>query len=315
MLSYHVIIDTITDTELDHLLTHLKTYKPPYINIVGGSRFEQAQNVVERFYYELPEIEVILRHWPDDGLIKKYNYNMEKWYNEVILPHEVWLKQYQPIWLLDNESTEHNLTRYAKASADAMDLMGNAGLRLAVGRFATGNPKEHQYSELDAMWLGLKKWNMAHVWSPNEYFDKPNSVSGAGSIARYELGLARCKELGFEPEIVIGEFGLAVNYDPQKGYDKIGLDQTQYAEICLEYDEKWYQPKDITACVFSVGDWHGFGVQKDFFLMLENNKPEIPPIPPEEPVGCFEIVRKLFDLRGRYVERNIKHVERNFDKP
>ncbi len=300
MLSYHVITDTITNTELDQLLIHLKEYRPPYINIMGGASFEQAQQLVEKLYYELPEIDVILRQWPDDGLIKKFNYNMESWYDKIIKPYEIWLKQYQPIWLLDNESTEDDLTDYAHASKRAMNLMGNAGLRLAVGRFATGNPKEHQYEQLDAMWLGLKKWNRAHIWSPNEYFDMPTTVSGSGSIARFELGLARCKELGFTPEIVIGEFGLAADYNPHLGFKGIGLDETKYAKLCLAYDKQWYHPKGITVCVFSVGKWHGFEVSSDFFSTVQNDKPATtPPLPIEEkkPKGCFEIIRKIISKR------------------
>lgn len=294
MLSYHVLVDSITDTELDQLLTHLKEYKPPYINIMGGSKFQQAQALVEWLYWEIPETTVILRRWPDDGLIKKYNYDMDLWYNEVIKPHEQWLKKYQPIWLLDNESVEDDLRPYAKASAEAMDIMGAKGLRLAVGRFAAGNPKEHQYAELDEMWKVLKRWGF-HIWSPNEYFDKPEIGFGSGSIARFLHGLNRCKDkFSFVPEIVIGEFGLANNYNPFSSWRETSLTEEEYANLCLAYDRMWYQPYGITACIFSVGKWKSFHVSQIFFLVVGQNKPDKPETPeqpePPEPQGCFDLI-------------------------
>src|SRR5690554_7446970 len=56
-----------------------------------------------------------LRRWPDDGNIRKYNYDMHAWYNSEIKPYRWWLdnqisKGQSVIWLLDNESRSEEHT-------------------------------------------------------------------------------------------------------------------------------------------------------------------------------------------------------------
>ena len=156
-ISYHVLIDDLDQKHIDELFEHLRRLQPNYINIKGGERFEKAMQFVERASYEIPSTKCIIRKWPDDGILKRYNYNVDQWWYDIIRPLEGWLLKYKPIWLVDNESMEDNLTDYSNAQAQVMDLMGNKGLPVAVGRFSAGNPRENQYSQLDSMWQGLKK--------------------------------------------------------------------------------------------------------------------------------------------------------------
>src|SRR5690606_26604589 len=205
-ISYHILVEDISEYELNLIIMHIQRIKPDYITVKGGERFDRAMWFVEQLYNRLPDTKVILRKWPDDGILKRFNYDTEKWYNAIIKPLENWLLKYKPIWLVDNESTSNDLRDYTKCSAEIIELMGQKGLGVAVGRFAAGNPKEDQYSQLDTMWLALKKYWHLSIWSPNEYFEKPNNTGGSGSIFRYYNGWKRCKEkYNFIPKTVIGE--------------------------------------------------------------------------------------------------------------
>lgn len=276
-ISYHILVDNISEYELNLIIMHLQKIKPDYITVKGGERFDRAMWFVEQLYTRLPDTKVILRKWPDDGILKRFNYNVGLWFNSIINPYLQWLKHYTNIiWLLDNESTEPNLTQYAKATAEAMEMCGKMGVALAVGRFAAGNPKEHQYTELDPMWSGLKKWWSLHIWSPNEYFEKPDNTGGSGSIFRYYNGWQRCKQkYNFIPKTVIGEFGLADNYLSDKGFRSINLDERKYFEICNRYFRVYYAPYNVPVCLFSIGKWNGFEVSDTFFVQNENNPIEV----------------------------------------
>lgn len=275
-ISYHILVDDISEYELNLIIIHLQKIKPDYITVKGGERFDRAMWFVEQLYNRLPDTKVILRKWPDDGILKRYNYDIQKWFNDTIKPYQEWIKKHRVIWLLDNESAAQDLTPYAKATAEAMEMCGKIGIGLAVGRFAAGNPKEHQYTELDPMWSGLKKWWNLHIWSPNEYFEKPDNTGGSGSIFRYYNGWQRCKQkYNFIPKTVIGEFGLAVNYLSDKGFRSLNLDERKYFEICNRYFRVYYAPYNVPVCLFSIGKWNGFEVGDSFFVQNENNPVEV----------------------------------------
>lgn len=276
-ISYHILVDDISEYDLNLIIMHLQRIKPDYITVKGGERFERAIWFVEQMYSRLPDTKVILRKWPDDGILKRFSYNIPLWYSSTIKPYETWLKKHtNVIWLLDNESTAQDLTQYANATAQAMEMCGKIGIGLAVGRFAAGNPGEHQYAELDPMWSGLKKWWHLHIWSPNEYFEKPNNASGSGSIFRYYNGWKRCKQkFNFIPKTVIGEFGLAVNYLSDKGFRTIGLSERDYFTLCHRFFRVYYAPYNVPINLFSVGRWNGFEVSDDFFVQNENNPIEV----------------------------------------
>lgn len=276
-LSYHILVDDLSEYDLNLLIMHLQRIKPDYITVKGGERFDRAIWFVEQLYTRLSSTKVILRKWPDDGILKRFNYDVQKWFDSTIKPYQEWLKIYtNVIWLLDNESTEPNLTQYANATAQAMDLCGSLGIALAVGRFAAGNPKEHQYTELDPIWKSLKKWWYLHIWSPNEYFEKPDTASGSGSVFRYYNGWKRCKDrFNFIPVTVIGEFGLAVNYLSDKGFKSINLDERKYYELCSRFFRVYYAPYDVPVCLFSIGKWNGFEVNDTFLAQNESNPIEV----------------------------------------
>lgn len=275
-ISYHILVDDISEYELNLIIMHLQKIKPDYLTVKGGERFDRAMWFVEQLYNRLPDTKVILRKWPDDGILKRYNYDVQKWFNDTIKPYQEWIKKHRVIWLLDNESAAQDLTPYAKATAEAMEMCGKIGIGLAVGRFAAGNPKEHQYTELDPMWSGLKKWWNLHIWSPNEYFEKPDNTGGSGSIFRYYNGWQRCKQkYNFIPKTVIGEFGLAVNYLSDKGFRSLNLDERKYFEICNRYFRVYYAPYNVPVCLFSIGKWNGFEVGDSFFVQNENNPVEV----------------------------------------
>lgn len=271
-LSYHIIVDKMSKNDIDQIVTHLVNLNLDYVNVKGGERFDLAMYFVEQMYSKCPQTKVILRRWPDDGILKRYNYDSQKWFDTIINPLLDWLLKYKPIWLVDNESLEADLRPYAKCSAEIIEMMGKLKLGVGVGRFAAGNPKENQYGQLDQMWLALKKYWHLSIWTPNEYFEKANKTSGNGSVFRYHLAWQHCKNtFNFIPKTVIGEFGLAVNYLSDKGYKTLGLDERSYYDLCQHYFRIFYAPCDVTVCLFSIGNWNGFEVSEAFMAQNETN--------------------------------------------
>lgn len=252
MLGLHVLVDQLSATDLASLSARLADHAPlPTITVMGGSRFNQAAAWAGDLVRDYPDTRVILRRWPDDGLY--LNMTPQAWLDSMLRYGQ------QGLTLMpDNESMAPDLRHYAGWMAEAIYRAGEQGIGVAAGRFAVGNPGEHQYLSLAPMWQALNDYQHLSCWSPNEYLDLTPAGS-SGAIGRYKLGWAACLKLDLQPPpVVIGEYGLAAGLDAHAGWLKSGWSWERYLDELWAYHETYYWPWGISPQVFSVGQWHGF---------------------------------------------------------
>lgn len=286
-IGFHILYDAIDSNQaplraaIDHLL-------PRVINIVGGARKAQAFTFAKEMHLKYLNMRVIWRSWPDDGNHAKDRYKL--FYHrdpsgKLIVDDasgcQRWIDDNQEALaagltvLTDNESTRADLDVYAEWQAIVIDLTGAKGWKVAVGRFATGNPHEEQYEQLDSMFEALNRWGELHCFSPNEYMSKDPSRNG-GNVKRYELAINRAKQIGAWPfPVNIGEFGLLAmdggnRLDPEAGYHdaKVGLGGKQSARFYIEQWKAWYRPDNVDVCFFC---WGGDGTLKWDRCRIDND--------------------------------------------
>jgi hypothetical protein len=272
-ITLHVLADRLDNPQIDRLITHVGRVKMPYITITGGARIDTAMKIVERIREASPATRAIFRQGDDDGLWKKKS--VEQWYDERVAPHRAWLRANNVIFMPDNESLEDDLKPYAHWMAQAIMKCAVDDIKLAVGTFSTGNPRENQYAQLDEMWHALAAYG--GVWMPHEYFGMTPQLS-AGHLNRYMLGWNRCNELGVltPPVTVIGESGLCKStdgqLDPYTGFRKLDISDADYAHnFVIPTYEAWYKARGVSMCIFSYGDWdkHGFDVGVEYLEIME----------------------------------------------
>lgn len=285
-IGHHVIIEGLSTEEGDNLISYWRQARPAYVNIKGGEQFDLALKFAERTRQLCPDTRVILRQWPDDGLWKLMT--PEAYIERRVMPLLSWLRQHQIILMPDNESIEADMRPYAEWMAKVIHMNHALGLQTAYGRTAVGNPREDQYAQMDAMWKASAACN--GIYSPNEYFNHPNLSSG-GAVARYRLAHARAKQVtGVIPITVIGEFGMAIEYNPHRGFRSLGMSEQAYADLVVNWYKDWYQPYGAHVCVFCAGGRQGspwrysFAVGSEFNArLLERVPPRPAPITPESP--------------------------------
>lgn len=286
-ISIHLITDNCPPDQIDRALLYVARVKPNYITIAGGAAFDVTMTTVERCKLVSPTTNVILRKLEDTGVWTRLN--PEQWFNDRVAPRLDWCKKNNVIWLTDNESSgdDDTMKRYAAWQVDVLNRLHAVNLRGAVGRWATGNIRENQYALMKPMFDAMKPGD---VFSPNEYLNAPGKSSG-GHVFRYDLAW---KAAGRELPTVIGEYGIAADYDAGKGYRALGLSGKDYASYLIGFYKSWYAPHDVTVCLYCVGgynQWDSFKLDDSVFEALEGfagaqSKPPaiIIPIPPEKPV-------------------------------
>ena len=314
MISIDILFDELSPAELDKAYRWLVKVRPPFAAVFAGARFEQAQGYAAGIARNLG-IRVILRNSgarggnpdiaTDDGIHTRMT--PAEWVDRHCLP----LKDTGCIIACDNESQRDDMSIYAHWQARALDLAGEAGIGLAVGKQATGNPAEHQYAQMDALWHGLHKWRALSVYSPHEYHAQTPQLSG-GHVNRYMLAWERCKQIGIAPPVtVIGEYGYLCSdgsrLDPEHGFRRDGISGRDAANMDIAYHRDWYArpplnaagQAGVTVCAYAFcgnsGKWRDMNVNDDGWLdtiaaynatlRLPVPTPPIidPPIPPEPP--------------------------------
>jgi len=286
-ISFHVLYDGI-DSDPNPLRVALASLQPRVINIVGGARKTQAFTFAIEIKKKYPNMRVIFRNWPDDGIhaIDKYKLvtHRDAFGNLIVDDFsgcQRWLDDNQNYLLAgltvltDNESMRADLDVYSEWQAKIMDLAGAKGWSVAVGRFSTGNPPKAQLPQLEKMFRTLFKWGDLHCFSPNEYFSKDPTRNG-GNIYRYADATAYAKSIGAWPfPVNIGEFGLLVmdaggRLDPYAGFkdSKVGLGGAASASFTIAQWKAWYKNEGVDVCLFC---WGGDGTPKWERCRIDND--------------------------------------------
>lgn len=288
-LSFHVIYDGIAD-DPNSLRVAIATLRPRVINLVSGARKAQAFSFAIELLKKYPNMRVIYRDWPDDGLHATDKYKL-KWHSDAFGNLIVddysgcqrWVDDHQNFLLAgltvltDNESVNDTMHVYAAWQAKIMDLCGAKGWKVAVGRFAVGNPREADYARMGAMWRALAKWHPLHTFSPNEYL--PQDIKDAsGMVGRYLLGIQAAKAMtppAWPFDVSIGEYGVVYRapdggLDAYAGYSDSRIAWSGAKAFKYLYDQwvKWYKPYGVDVSIFCWGDddvrkWSRFRIDTD----------------------------------------------------
>jgi hypothetical protein len=273
-ISYHIIADSAyTDSDHNKILKHLHVIQPRWVNVMGSNmRWGRVLDLAHRLKLELPTTRIILRYWPDDGNWTKAEYKDPRaWYAA--------FKQYMDmgfVMLTDNESVTDDMRPYAEWQAAIIRLALADNNAVAVGRFSTGTPDDgsqgHQhYPQLDPMWYALAESTAAQgaagkesIWSPNEYYNKPDG-SSAGHLQRYLNGWKRCDLEGVpRPTTVIGEYGMCIDYKSAQGYKLLGKTGRPAARMGIDHFNLWYRSQGVDVMWYAMGVW---GIRGSFNVL------------------------------------------------
>ena len=269
----HVLFDAVsTNNDIGKLVDFVDRLRPAVLNFVGAARRDQCLSVARYFQQAYPGMRVIFRIWPDDG----------NWCKDIYRDPAAWVKMAAPFLatgltvLADNESITADLHVYSDWHAKIMDLCGLQGWKVAVGRFATGNPEPNQVLHLDSMLKALHRHGNLHTLSPNEY-QSQKSLPGptGGHTRRLDVMLRRSDELGLRhPDTSVGEWALAYEsspgyLDPGKSYRTAGWGGRKYAQALIDLYRNSYQAAGIPVAIYCWGDslggeWKDFRVDTDY---------------------------------------------------
>lgn len=284
LIGYH-IVNQIGDGAFNDVLAHMARIKSAVVNYQINEKPDQFSpekrdwQRVDRIRATLPDALIVVRLWPDDGNWSKRP--PAEQYRVFIAPFRDWFVAQNLVVLADNESVQANMAPYANWHVDLMDRAGEAGVRLAVGRTAVGNPDHHHYAQMDPLWIALAASKGRHMYSPNEYFDvdRDNDLVG-----RYRRAWARFDALGLpRPLTTIGEFGFAGGLKAHNGFRKFEIDERQYARRVIGYARSQYQ--HVPVAIFCAGPWHGFDVGPAFYETIEQEATDLnyTPLPQTAP--------------------------------
>lgn len=269
MISLHLIADNADPARLDRGVLYLKRVNARSVNVAGGSQIDRAMTLVDQIHDELPNIIIFWRQLEDTGIHAELS--PEQWYASRVAPRLEWLQRHQVRFVTDNESSgdDARIHTYAAWQVDVMNRLHAVGLFAAIDRFATGNIGDgtegsNQYPFLkptfDAMIPG-------DYISPNEYSNAPG-LSSVGHLGRYEN---MYRAAGRDLPTTIGEAGIAVHYDPGKGYLTVpGLTGKAYADQMIA-EEVHYGGGAIDRFLYCIGGygWESFQIGDDVLETLE----------------------------------------------
>lgn len=267
---YHVLADQLVGApERSAFMRHARVIESLYHNVTAGSRPDVAMQVTEQLLVEAPgRVIHRQRNLHDDGVWGRLwqsangdaGQAAQLWYAAFVQPIESWVKARRDriCLMVDNESITADLRPYAAFMAAVMRRCGREGIAVGVGRFSTHNPPARQFAQLAEMFEALVYWNtvggVRHLYTPNEYFDvRPeNSIDPVGHFRYAVPYLGAINPL----PIVIGEFGMAIGYDPHKGYRLLpGYGGKDYAVRVLGYRSSIYAQYGVPYCLYSWGAW------------------------------------------------------------
>lgn len=293
-LTLHIIVDNCPDALLDRCMLYLQRVKRiKYVNIGAGAQLQRGMLFAERVHNTMPGLKIIwrdLRNPTDPTKDDTGALTMtppDALYGYKVKPYLQWFQKNKIIFMPDNESSGDNhwlSTIYVPRVVTMLNLLHADGLQGAVCRFATGNIADGSQSGQTNQYPLLKPifdaMNAGDCISPNEYSNKP-SGSSAGHLFRYK----RMWDVAGRPlETTIGEAGIAVDYDPGKGYQTLGMADKPYADYLLSQDN-WYGDGVIDRAVYLVGGfgWESFQLREGFLAYLEDHY-EAAPQPPQPPL-------------------------------
>lgn len=295
---YHVYLDAPDLAGSDSMLinsfiAHIKKTMPLWINISGGSRWEQAMQLCERVRSECGyNIGIILRDighdgQPDDGIWRRMT--PKEWYALRVVPIKSWLKKFDVVLMTDNESLEDDMTAYSQWHADLMPMAYADMVRLAFGRTSDGNPPETQFLRkagsnntppMLPMFREAAKYPVGwFIYSPNNYFGQTPEMNNS-RIDTYQRAWRMCQRENVRiPVTVLGEFGVLqttkVNEglypDPERGFIALGWSEARYVNYSVEQATPWVFGFGVAACFFCVGLWKGgtLSIGQGFFSEVE----------------------------------------------
>lgn len=150
---------------------------------------------------------------------------------------------------LGNEPGTASIELLDSWTVSALDECERLGRKAALYGWATGEPEPEHWPRLRRSMQRAKQGG--HWVNIHQYFDAFVARSLRWHIGREVDVYAAYGDA--TPQIVIGELGCAVNYDPFAGWQSY-LTAEQYAAELVEA-QKVYAPRGIPACVFLWGPW------------------------------------------------------------
>lgn len=286
----------LSNHALDRAIAHTAKVQPRDVVVMSGGQYTRAMQTCERIRQQCPKTRITYRKFPNDGALALFGNNGASLYAAHVRPLVPWLKQHNILFHLENESVEEDMTAHAKGAALAIALADADGIGLAVGAYATGNPAEKHYAQMDELWRALAV-SPYSIWGPHEYIGTTPQES-AGHVYRYKHAWNRCDALGIRrPQTCIQEYGLLVKHDPEAGWRRTSMQGDAYARELISYYKSWYQPDNVSVCVYAYcgmdeqnSKWRDCSVDDDKFLkeiedfaaLLEKipqPKPDPPPVP------------------------------------
>lgn len=283
-IGYHILHDKMTPEQLSRLLRHLRTVQPAVVNVTGAERYPASLGFVRHVLEACPRTLVFERRVAkpnnqggDEGI---WAWDLDGWYDWRIAPYLDVLSHPRVVVVYDNESSMADMRPYAEKMAEAIWRAEVDEVALCVGRFPTGNPGEHQYAQMDAMWYALadsRSW-----WGPNEYAG-PTPQASAGNLHRYKLGWQRCDALRIaRPKTMIGETGVSAqkedgSLDSHRGYRiTLGWSETRLVNTVLANSRTWHLAYGVPVCYYvpeydlnQGDDWAEHIVGETFYKAVE----------------------------------------------
>lgn len=282
-ISLHIVVDNCPPEQLERALLYLQRVKPGTVDIAAGAELLKGMQFAERARRDIPGIKVFWRNLdPEDtGIHTKQT--AQQVYSRKVAPYLEWFKTNEIVFMPDNESSgdDEAIKRYVKWQVEMAVLLHAVNLRGAFCRFSTGTIVESQYQLLKPLFNAMLPGDYV---SPNEYSPSPNyKPGGGGHLRRYhEMWIAAGREL----PTVIGEAGVAMDYNPGKGYIDAGMSDEAYAQQLLD-EEIWYENGKIDRHVYLIGGFThaGYRLREGVLDYWEKHYVKqapvvIPPAPP-----------------------------------
>lgn len=300
-ISLHIVVDNCPQDRLDRALLYLQRVKPPTVDIAAGAELLKGMQFAERVRRDVPGIKVFWRNLEieDTGIHTKMT--AAAVYQKKVVPHLAWFKRNEIVFMPDNESSgdDNAIKRYVQWQVEMAVLLHTDNLRGAFCRFSSGTIDDggkgsNQYPLLKPIFSAMIPGDYT---SPNEYSPSPGyKPGGGGHLERYKL---MWKAAGYELPTVIGEAGVAMNYDPGKGYIDAGMSDEACARQLLD-EEIWYGNGKIDRHVYLIGGFthEGYRLRDGVLDYWERHYARQPPIviptPPSIPlpgdIGAAEVI-------------------------
>lgn len=287
MILLHIVVDSCPPDRLDRALLYLQRVKAPTVDIAAGAELLKGMQFAERVRRDVPGIKIFWRNLEieDTGIHTKMT--AAAVYQKKVVPHLAWFKRNEIVFMPDNESSGNDdaIKRYVQWQVEMAVLLHTDNLRGAFCRFSSGTIDDggkgsNQYPLLKPIFSAMIPGDYV---SPNEYSGQPG-VSSGGHIERYKL---MWKAAGYELPTVIGEAGVAMNYDPGKGYIDAGMTDEAYGQQMLD-EEIWYLKGKIDRHIYLVGGFthEGYRLRDGVLSYWEKHYAKNPPVvitPPPAP--------------------------------